>query len=316
MGPRSRTDVAREDAEPRDVLAPWLGRLHLASATALAWGGDLGGAEAQVRRVADLAASPPALDLLARIRAQQGRLAEAEALWTTASQLEPDNATYRTALGRARAWQRLPVRPDRLRLFAAIAASGLLAYVGWGLSRPRDNALSIQQASRPAKAAGASVEPTVLRPSPPSPAATAGGQLAPFQVSGTVARADGEAMELSFEDGLFGSGSALTPAAEKMLDDLAARLSKEPTGLVVSVTGHTDDVPVPTGSPFADNVSLGLARAVSVADRLRRSSGLPPSAFVLRSAGSVQPPFPNDSPQGRRRNRTVVVRISPGPEAR
>jgi Flp pilus assembly protein TadD len=52
---------------------------------------------------------PAVLDLLARIRAQQGRLREAEALWTRANALQPENEAYRAALQRQSMLQRRPL---------------------------------------------------------------------------------------------------------------------------------------------------------------------------------------------------------------
>jgi len=129
-------------------------------------------------------------------------------------------------------------------------------------------------------------------------------------VAGTVTRDDGDATVLFFESGLFDSGADLTLAGGGLLDGLAANLSKEPDRLVITITGHTDDVPVPPGGRFFDNVSLGFARAAAVAQRLRSAARLGTTDIALRSLGSDQPPFPNDSREGRLRNRTVVIRIA------
>jgi flagellar motor protein MotB len=68
-----------------------------------------------------------ALDLLARIRAQQGRLFEAEALWTQASAADPGNERYKAALRRiARtrqsAGQRMPLAILALSLGILVGA--------------------------------------------------------------------------------------------------------------------------------------------------------------------------------------------------
>jgi len=130
-----------------------------------------------------------------------------------------------------------------------------------------------------------------------------------FHVPGTMTRQEGHATVVLFEDGLFGSGAVLQPAAERILDDLAAAIRSDSDAVVIAVTGHTDDLPVRPGAPFRDNVALGFARATAVAERLRRAAHLDAGALLLRSLGSRGPPFPNDSREGRLRNRTVVIRI-------
>jgi flagellar motor protein MotB len=135
-----------------------------------------------------------------------------------------------------------------------------------------------------------------------------------------MTRQEGDATVVLFEDGLFGSGAVLKPAAQRILGDLAAAIKSESGAVVIAVTGHTDDLPLRPGAPFSDDVALGFARATAVAERLRRAADLDAHALLLRSLGSRGPPFPNDSPEGRLRNRTVVIRVSyrsaPGLEAR
>lgn len=78
---------------------------------------------------------PAALDLLARIRAQQGRLAEAEAYWTRALQLDPGNAAYAAGLRRIAHLQRSPLRRTPWPAVAALAAAGLVLAGGGLLGR-------------------------------------------------------------------------------------------------------------------------------------------------------------------------------------
>jgi flagellar motor protein MotB len=130
-----------------------------------------------------------------------------------------------------------------------------------------------------------------------------------LRVPGTKTRQEGDATVVVFEDGLFSSGALLKPAAERILDDLGAAIKSDAAAVVIAVTGHTDDVPLRPGAPFRDDVALGLARATAVAERLRTGADLDAGALLLRSLGSREPPFPNDSREGRLRNRTVVIQI-------
>lgn len=115
----------------QSALNLWRGRLRRARATTQARGGDLAGAEATLASSGSFAASPWSLDLLARIRAQQGRFTEAHSLWTAASELDPDNATYRAGARCAETWQRRRIRPEALRLLLVLAAAALLAFMTW-----------------------------------------------------------------------------------------------------------------------------------------------------------------------------------------
>jgi len=124
-----------------------------------------------------------------------------------------------------------------------------------------------------------------------------------------MTRQEGDATVVVFEDGLFSSGALLKPGAERILDDLGAAIKSGSDAVVIAVTGHTDDLPLRPGAPFRDDVALGFARAAAVAERLRRGADLDGGALLLRSLGSREPPFPNDSREGRLRNRTVVIRI-------
>ncbi len=322
-GPRSRTEPVRATVEAQSALTLWRGRVRLARATAQAWMGDLGAAEATLGSIHDLTGSPQSLDLLARIRAQQGRLGEAQSLWEAASDLEPENPSYRAAARRAKAWQRLRVRPDHVRLLSLAAAAALLLLVASALWRNSSGALPRAEAPSTGEAP-ASAPPTPVRP-PTSPftsttaisprASAASTAPAGIGVPGTVTTQEGDTTVVLFEDGLFASGAALTPAAERILDGLAATLKNNSRATVVAVTGHTDDVPMSRGAPFRDNVALGFARATAVAERLRRVADLDAGALQLRSLGADEPPFPNDSRQRRLRNRTVVIRIGSQPAA-
>lgn len=75
--------------------------LALAQASALAYAGRYAEAEQRLRPLLDDHTLPvAALDLLARIQAQQGRLQEAEAYWRQAQQSDTQNTTYAAGLRR------------------------------------------------------------------------------------------------------------------------------------------------------------------------------------------------------------------------
>ena len=94
------------------------------------------------------------------------------------------------------------------------------------------------------------------------------------------------------KDALRKSGKLLADAAEETL---------------LVITGHTDNEPVSSGGVYIDNYQIGMARAVAVTDFLVRDEGLPRERVVATSAGENQPPFSNDSPSEKQKNRTVTL---------
>ena len=76
------------------ALEPYLAQLALSKAAELARRGNFQEAEELIAGLGSGKEQPAALDLLARIRAQQGRWLEAEAFWKQALQQDPTNPAY------------------------------------------------------------------------------------------------------------------------------------------------------------------------------------------------------------------------------
>ncbi|MEI6515824.1 MAG: OmpA family protein [bacterium] len=118
-------------------------------------------------------------------------------------------------------------------------------------------------------------------------------------------------VELQFDNPLFKSRVTLDPGQSKCLDQLGGVLAKHADDWTVLVVGHTDSIPMRSNGPFKDNKELGLGRAVEVIRYLGRHAVIPASMLVAATAGEVNPPFPGDTPEAVRKNRTVTIRISP-----
>ncbi len=105
---------------------------------------------------------------------------------------------------------------------------------------------------------------------------------------------------------LFDSGSAaLKPAARRVLDPIAGSLLKMDNQVIVE--GYTDSSPV-VGRRFASNRELSLMRAFSVIDYLVKK-GVDPSRLTAFGYGEYRPAAPNDTPQGRLKNRRIELII-------
>ena len=107
---------------------------------------------------------------------------------------------------------------------------------------------------------------------------------------------------------LFESAQAeLMPQAAPVLDSLAAALVPLPND--IQVEGHTDSTPI-TNARFPSNWELSAARAGSVV-RLFNTLGVASVRLVAVGYADTRNIAPNDSPEGRARNRRVTVMILP-----
>jgi chemotaxis protein MotB len=124
----------------------------------------------------------------------------------------------------------------------------------------------------------------------------------------------GRGVELEINaSALFNQGEAdIQPEAKKTLAEAAKVLVDNE--YAIEVEGHTDNVPISTAR-FPSNWELSSARASSVV-RLFIDQGV--EAPRLKAVGSAdnRPVLPNDSPEGRARNRRVTITVlNPEPEA-
>jgi chemotaxis protein MotB len=111
-------------------------------------------------------------------------------------------------------------------------------------------------------------------------------------------------------DILFASGSAqFDDRAQRVLAQLAGILKPFPNALTIE--GHTDNVPIHTGI-FASNWELSAARAASVV-HLFMEQGIDPQRMSVEGFGEFRPAAPNDTVEGRNRNRRVVLVVQAAP---
>lgn len=108
---------------------------------------------------------------------------------------------------------------------------------------------------------------------------------------------------------LFDPGAAkLTPESDEALRAIAGLLAADPHA--VQVEGHTDNLPIKSPS-FPSNWELSAVRASAVV-RLFVESGVAESRLTAVGHGANFPVAPNDTPEGRARNRRVAVTILSG----
>jgi len=114
---------------------------------------------------------------------------------------------------------------------------------------------------------------------------------------------------------LFASGSArLGAAGEAILHKVAGQLAK--LEHAIEVAGHTDNLPISgaLAKRYPSNWELAGARAASVV-RLFERAGVDRARLVVVSHASTRPVAPNDTPEGRSRNRRIEIHLKPVPSA-
>ncbi|WP_329171762.1 OmpA family protein [Streptomyces sp. NBC_01477] len=291
-----------------------------------------GGRYAEARRLLDGlggggADDPAVLDLLARIHAQCGEFAAADACWARVQDADPRPAAATAAGAGRRRIAALQAGRGRSSAGRRVAAAALVAAAAGaavaGTLLPRTTAdpatgadLAAVRAGQAALAGrldalGTRVDTGLgdlasASPAAPSPSALPGPDLG--GPGRTVSR-QGDALVVVFGEGLFGRDDRLTAAGADALDGLARRLRQAGVTGPLVVTGHTDDRPLPRTAAVTDRVTLGFARAQAAAERLSAAGGIPPGAIGIRSTGTLHPPFPDDSAADRARNNTVTVLV-------
>ena len=187
-------------------------------------------------------------------------------------------------------------------LWAVGAVSALLLvviYVGfeWRLSRTSDKIAADIAALR------------VAAPVPPRPAAAP--RLATFlaeEIQRGLVKVDDHAdrsVVTILGDGLFKPGEAAIGTDDQWLLGRIGDALKRVQGQV-DVIGHSDNIPIRT-LRFPSNWELSKARAESVARLLAARIG--PARVRYDGRGDSEPVTPNDTPQGRAKNRRVEITL-------
>jgi chemotaxis protein MotB len=108
----------------------------------------------------------------------------------------------------------------------------------------------------------------------------------------------------------FDSGRAtLKKGGREVLKKVGAAL-KDYEDKVIRVVGHTDNVPVAKSlqTTFPSNWELSVARATNVV-RFLQEAGVPPERMIPSGRGEYDPVAPNDTPEGRQKNRRIEIML-------
>jgi chemotaxis protein MotB len=105
----------------------------------------------------------------------------------------------------------------------------------------------------------------------------------------------------------FDSGSATLKEGGKAVLKKVGGALKGYENKIIRVVGHTDNVPV-LKSPFPSNWDLSVARATTVV-RFLQDVGVPPEHMIAAGRGEYSPVAPNDTPEGRQKNRRIEIML-------
>jgi type VI secretion system protein ImpK len=316
----SAVTTAVTSSVTKGSLQSLLNQMTLARAAELARAGHYAEAEEVLSAGKDETRfSPMALDLLARVRAQQGRLVEAEELWTRALSLDPANPAYALGLRRAAA---LRYASGRLIVLLSLAAClivgalvGLLrwqrpAWTGSAGAVPTPSAQT-QLAATPGRSPNAPSQQTGAAAQGSQPAAAQTPTENVIDVRGVTVTKAPDGLTLSFDDGLFQSGLTLKPGARERLEELGRQLKPFSGNGAVQIIGMTDELPMVRRARYRDNISLGMERARFVYDYLHYTSRMDTHGFTIGSDdGHGQARKEDGQANDRARRRTVVLHIT------
>ena len=221
------------------------------------------------------------------------------------------------------------VELNRRMIALVVFIAVLVALIGFWSACPRQAqpkpGTTVNLAEVAALPPGPLSAPNPLSPLPAPPLAPAPAPIAApaqtaasaddWKVAGTTATRKGNAIRIVFTAPVFVSADNISVEGMDALKGVAAKLAALKSGARVLVTGYTDDVPLSAPTPkFKNNADLAAARAQVAVEHLaqfaRANKGV---VFEAVAGDPAQAPYPNDSPQDRRLNRTVTLQVVPAP---
>ena len=112
---------------------------------------------------------------------------------------------------------------------------------------------------------------------------------------------------------LFASGSTDFTREGRDIIDRVTSVAKEHPDVDVQIEGHTDDTPIGPNlkDRFPSNWELSASRACSVLRYMYWKHQIAPERLVASAYGPYRPVAPNDTDDGRSKNRRVVILIGP-----
>jgi len=110
-------------------------------------------------------------------------------------------------------------------------------------------------------------------------------------------------------DQLAPEGTAQIAGVVEILNEIADQIPSS-IDWIIRVDGHTDNVPLASTGPIADNWELSQARALSVVRYMQDQLGFDPKRLAATGFGEYQPVNLDDTPEGRAQNRRIELKLT------
>lgn len=295
-------------------------KLKIDQASQLARDGNYHAAENLLRNLSsELSDFPSALDLYARILAQQGKFHQAEMLWRKALALDPSNEVYKKCLdkiqkiyGKSFWWQRFKVLV--IALFALLFLASCLLWIKSEMSdrssaqeqfgnhvvqENRFNVLLLERINDLKK----TIETDQNNYNNNFP-------FIELNIEGLITKKEEGHLLCFFSVGLFDEGVNLRPESRKILVKFGKELEKYNGKVNVTIFGTADNTPIKGNSRFKSNFDLGKERADVVYNFLLIHSRLIKNRLAVGSYGEYSSVFSNEEQDERNKNRSVVIKLS------
>jgi|GEM_PF-5851096 len=324
-------------AQIQDILL----ETEMAECTRLAYEGKYKEAETKLIQLAKKNPNHAILDLLARVRIQQGDLIQAELLWRQALEYQPGCKECQNAIEEAHQLRALKIDPrkrneNRVRntisWVVGILVVGLIIFLTFmvqGSSRnstsqlatlnssvsgihslvvalPTDHSdevlAQIQTSNELIYGLATQVFLPTSTPFIPASLSDIPPAINLEDVKGITTRIEGNALIVTFNSALFKYETLLTDPGRETLTQVGNLLRPYSGEISVDVAGFVD-------ISETSRTDLNLLRSATVITFLQDTIPMPQSDFRIISSEGMGAPFDNNSPDGRLKNRTVILII-------
>ena len=129
----------------------------------------------------------------------------------------------------------------------------------------------------------------------------------------TITQLRGKLKVNMLDEILFDSGkTTIKPQGVEVLERLGSILVTV-KDRAINIEGHTDNVPIGAelGKRYPTNWELSAARATTVARYLQEKTGIDPGFLSATGYGEYQPVAPNETEEGRAKNRRIEIVLVP-----
>lgn len=110
---------------------------------------------------------------------------------------------------------------------------------------------------------------------------------------------------------LFGSGSWTVGTEGKRAVAEVGKVLADNPDISVLIEGHTDNVPYNGSGQITDNWDLSTKRATAIVNIIRENKGVNPQNLTAAGRGEHAPIAPNDTAEGKSKNRRIEIILTP-----